>query len=312
MCDFFPVSRNEICEWNGENADFLLKLDAHGIFPSAAENAEDFRTRLLIEYDYVQKIKIDSEKNSDTIILWQSADAKDKLEVRKKDNIDKNLFAPAYELTRELYDFAIDYIPGFYLFDKVGLLWGGCSIYDDETQMKVFLLRPVFKNKKRFLIYSRDELIAHELCHCARQVLHDHQIEEYFAYQTAISPLRRYIGNCFIKSSDAILFLLPALLLPIAQIIKNYFFTALPILPFWLLILCTVGYFLLRNQYSRSIIAKASRNLAEITSKPSAVLFRSEFSELKVLSKSFEKYYSNLSPMRKIIISALIQKNKKS
>ena len=77
-------------------------------------------------------------------------------------------------------DFAIDYVPGFYLFEKVGLLWGGCSIYDDETEMKVFLLRPAFKNKKRFLIYDRTELIAHELCHCARQVLHDHAIEEFF------------------------------------------------------------------------------------------------------------------------------------
>ncbi len=309
MCDFFPVSGDEIRNWDGRDAGFLLKLDSHGIFPGNGEDAESFRARLLTEYNYIQSVNDPDSQKKDKIILWQSEDRKDKLEVRNQDRIDKNLFLPAWEKTRELYDFSVDYVPGFYLFEKVGLLWGGCSIYDDESQMKVFLLRPAFRNKNRFLIYSRDELIAHELCHCARQVLHDHKIEEYFAYQTSSSPLRRYIGNCFIKSSDALIFLLPALMLPIAQAVKNFIFQSLPIWPFTLLIIASISYFLIRNQHSRNVIAKAKRNLAPYSSKPEAILFRSDFSELKKLSISFEKYYSSLSPIRKTIIDALLNKN---
>lgn len=303
MCEFFPVSSNELKNESFENADFLLKLDSHGLFPAPGENTEDFRARLLKEYAFAEKISAQSER----ITLWESADGKDKLEVGNSDRIDNELFAPAWEMTQKMYGFAVDYVPGFYLFDKVGLLWGGCSLYDDETEMKVFLLRPAFKNKKRFLIYDRTELIAHELCHCARQVLHDHAIEEFFAYQTSRSILRRYIGNCFIRETDAMLFLLPSILLLIAQLIKNFLFSSLPIFPFWLFLAIIMLYFLVRNQRSRNMIAKARKNLQNISSNPEAVLFRSTLAEIKIIGKSFDGYFNALSPMRKIIISKYLR-----
>ena len=299
MCEFFPVSRYELENESFENTDFLLKLDSHGLFPAPGENAEDFRARLLKEYTFTEK----TAAQSDRITLWESRDSKDKLTVRNSDRIDKELFAPAWEMTQEMYGFAVDYVPGFYLFDKVGLLWGGCSLYDDETEMKVFLLRPAFKNKKRFLIYDRTELIAHELCHCARQVLHDHAIEEFFAYQTSKSVLRRYIGNCFIKETDALLFLLPSILLLLAQSVKNFLFASLPIFPFWLFLAIIMLYFFIRNQHSRSIITKARKNLQNISSKPEAILFRSTLAEAKIIGKSFDEYFNALSPIRKTVIS---------
>ncbi len=303
MCDFFPFNKETLETEDFTNQEFLLELDSHGIFPAAGESDEKFRARLLKEYEYVESVNSANEK----ILLWQSDDGKDKLEVREIDRIEKELFEPAWELTRNLYGFAVDYVRGFYLFDKVGLLWGGCSLYDDETQMKIFLLRPAFRNKKRFLIYNRTELIAHELCHCARQVLRDNDIEEYFAYQTAESPLRRYIGNCFIRESDALLFLLPSLLLLIAQIIKNLIWPALPLFPFWLFLGITLAYFIIRNQRSRSIVNKARKQLAPIASNPEAILFRSTLAEMKILGKSFDEYFAALSPMRKIIIKSYLK-----
>ena len=302
MADFFPTEEDEIINWDGENTDFLLKLNAHGIFPAPEENAEDFRRRLLKEYAYTRKIHKAQQNHQDKITLWENADGTNKIEVKSEAAISRDLFEPAFETTRELYDFAIDYVPGFYLFEKVGLLWGGCSIYDDETEMKIFLLRPAFKNKKRFLIYDRTELIAHELCHCARQVMHDHAIEEYFAYQTSCSRLRKYIGNCFIRECDALLFLFPALLLPIAQVIKNFVWMPLPILPFWLLLAGVLGFFLIRNQKCRNIIAKARRKLKNMSDRPDAILFRSTLDELKLLNTSFETYFNSLSPLRQKII----------
>lgn len=302
MCDFFPVEREKLENQNFCNEEFLLMLNSHGIFPAPAESEEDFRQRLLLEYDYAASVNSQTGK----ILLWQSPDGKDKIEVRENDRIDGELFVPAWELTRKLYGFAVDYVPGFYLFEKVGLLWGGCSIYDDETQMKIFLLRPAFKNKKRFLIYGRTELIAHELCHCARQVLHDHDVEEYFAYQTAKSPLRRYIGNCFSREFDALLFLLPSLLLPCAQAVKSFVWHALPIFPFWLFLAAVIGYFLIRNQRSRNTIAKARKVLAPIASNPEAILFRSTLAEMKIIGRSFDEYFAQLSPMRQIIVKSYL------
>lgn len=307
MTDFFPASRDEILNWDGEDAEFLFKLNSHGIFPAPLENAEDFRQRLLKEYAYVQKISDEAVQKNSKIILWQTPDGSDKIEVRSDAVIERELFEPAFEITRNLYDFAIDYVPGFYLFEKVGLLWGGCSIYDDETEMKVFLLRPAFRNKKRFLIYDRTELIAHELCHCARQVIHDHDIEEYFAYQTSRSLLRKYIGNCFTKEFDALLFLLPALLLPIAQTVKSFVWTPLPLLPFWGFLGGVLGFFLFRNQKCRNTINKARKNLQKISGNPEAVLFRSTLGELKKLNVSFDEYFNSLSPMRKKIIGKYLK-----
>lgn len=307
MADFFPATKDEIVEWDGENADFLLKLNEHGIFPAPEENPEDFRLRLLKEYDYTGKISNFMQSSADKIILWENSDKTDKIEVRKDALIARELFEPSMDITRKLYGFAIDYVPGFYLFEKVGLLWGGCSIYDDETEMKVFLLRPAFKNKKRFLIYGRTELIAHELCHCARQVLKDHAIEEYFAYQTSGSYLRKYIGNCFIKESDALLFLLPALLLPTAQAIKSFFWNPLPILPFWLFLIGVLGFFLIRNQKCRNTVSKARKNLQKISDFPDAILFRSTLNELKKINSSFDEYYNSLSPLRQKIIKKYLR-----
>lgn len=302
MCDFFPVQREIIEHQDLTDKDFLLMLDSHGIFPAPSESGEEFRQRILLEYDYAADINSQKEK----ILLWQSSDGKNKLEVNENDRIERELFAPAYELTQKMYGFAADYVQGFYLFEKVGLLWGGCSIYDDETQMKVFLLRPAFRKKSRFLIYDRTELIAHEQCHCARQVLRDHAIEEYFAYQTAGSPLRRYIGNCFIREFDALLFLLPALLLPVAQIIRNFIWHKLPIFPFWIFLAAVISYFIIRNQKSRNTVKKARKKLLHLTVNPDAILFRSTLAELQILGKSFEEYYSQLSPMRKIIIDSYL------
>lgn len=302
MCDFFPVSAEEIASWDGKSADFLLKLDRHGIFPAPEDDAESFRARVYKGFAYMEKNAASISAGETKIILWQSQSGNDKLEVNSRDIIDTGHFVPAWELTDNLYSFAVDYVPGFYLFEKVGLLWGGCSIYDDETEMKVFLLRPAFRKRKRFLIYSRTELIAHELCHCARQPMHDHDIEEYFAYQTSRSLLRRYIGNCFNKETDALLFLLPSILLLIAQFIKSFLSASLPLWPFWGFLAAVLAYFFIRNQYSRNIISKARKKLSSVCKKPEAVLFRSSLTELKILGKSFEKYIESLSPIRREII----------
>ena len=98
---------------------------------------------------------------------------------------------------------------------------------DPDEYFSVMLLRNAFRKHRRFLNYTRDELLAHELCHSVRQSLMEITLEEYFAYRTSKSPIRRYLGNCFIRDIDALFFVLPMLMLPIVEILKAAeFFTS--------------------------------------------------------------------------------------
>ena len=72
----------------------------------------------------------------------------DDIRVTQSDLIGKDIMREATKKTRELYDFEIDYLPGFFLNKDIGLLWGGCSIYDEQTYQRIFLIRKNFKKQK--------------------------------------------------------------------------------------------------------------------------------------------------------------------
>ena len=157
---------------------------------------------------------------------------------------------------------------------------------DPDENFSVLLLRNAFKKKSRFLSYTRDELLAHELCHSVRQSLCEITLEEYFAYQTSPSPLRRYLGNCFIRDLDAVLFVLPTLVLLAAVMVRDFAFHALPVWPFWILALVYPAFLLLRNARSRSIVKRAEKKLASFGVEDiSPVLFRCTREELLALGK---------------------------
>ena len=56
MCDFFPTQRELIEQKNLTDKDFLLMLDSHGIFPAPEESEEEFRKRILQEYDFLSDV----------------------------------------------------------------------------------------------------------------------------------------------------------------------------------------------------------------------------------------------------------------
>ena len=108
-------------------------------------------------------------------------------------------------------------------------------------------------------------------------------LEEYFAYQTSKSPIRRYLGNCFIRDIDALFFVLPMMLLPVIEILKAFCFPQLPTYPFWILALLYPAYLLIRNAHSRRIVNKARTALKSCNVRQlEAVLFRSTLAELKL------------------------------
>ena len=258
-------------------------LDAAGVIPGNGESSEEFFSRAQRTFDVQRKLFNKLTLNGKELIF-------DGIEVDLSRKVDDYLLDGARELTSSMYGFKVEHIPGFFLSKSVGPLWGGCLIGDPDIDLAVFFLRDIFKEKEKWLFYSRTELGAHELCHSARYAINDPALEEYFAYQTSSSKLRRYLGNCFISDLDALLFVLPVLLLPIAQFMQLLFFPRMWVFPFWIIALCYPCYLFIRNQRAHRIIkrAKAAMQRADVE-KPEAVLFRMTSEEIKEIGRLKDK-----------------------
>ena len=256
----------------------LLRLDSAGFLPAPGESREEFTLRtdeiIRVHQEFDERIEQDG-----------SAEVFDFVTVKNGDKIAPELVDDVARQTWELYGFAVRHVPGFYLTKAVGLLWGGCMLSDPDENFSILLLRNAFKNHRRFLSYTRDELLAHELCHSVRQSLCEITLEEYFAYQTAKSPLRRYLGNCFIRDVDALLFVIPMLFLPVAEVLKALVFPGLPVWVFWISAVIYPLFLLVRNWRSRRIVNRARAALMRCNVRQvEAVLFRSTLEELKTIA----------------------------
>ncbi|MBN1863461.1 MAG: hypothetical protein JW808_01030 [Victivallales bacterium] len=265
------VKRNDL--------DTLALLDANGIIAAPDDNIVSFKKRhrkLLSNIIEFEKELQDKEK----IPLFDS------ITVSSKSKIPDNIIMEAAEINRTRYHFQIQWIPGFFTSQSLGLLWGGCAISFPENALSIFLIRANFAKKRRWLLYRRDELLSHEICHIARIPINDRAFEEHFAYALSPSRLRRYLGNCFQSSRDATLFLTPFLILLAAQTTQFIFnIDKLPIFPFWILAALYPAFLLARNQKSRNTISKARKNLAKAgLSRPDAILFRCTRDEIYTIA----------------------------
>lgn len=262
-----------------EELQTLVGLDSRGFLAGAEESMGDFLARV----GRVRALYADFDAE---LAKAGSADIFGLFHVGATDRIAPEILSEVSAKTEELYGFSVEYVPGFYLHRGMGIFWGGCMLGDPESGFSVFMLRAAFRNRKKFLNYRREELLAHELCHVARQSMNEPQLEEYFAYRTSASPLRRYLGNCFISDSDTWGFIIPVLLLPVAELIKLLWNPGFPAWIFWLAALVFPLWLLCRNARSRYLVNKALRNVASAgASKPLAVLFRCTFSEVCALGK---------------------------
>ncbi len=263
---------------NPEVLEKLVALDAAGFLITGSESAGEFLQRI----GETEKVYADFETE-----LAEKGRVKvfDMFEVSADERISPELSAEAAGITEKLYGFTVTHVPGFYLTRQIGFFWGGCLIGDPEQNFAVFLLRNAFRNKRKFLNYRREELLAHELCHSVRHVLEEPSLEEYFAYQTSPSKLRRYLGNCFISDRDAWFFLLPVMLLPLAEITRFLWIRNFPSWIFWISAWIYPLYLLWRNFRSRRVVGQARKALQKAgVKRPEAVLFRMLPGEMRELS----------------------------
>lgn len=265
-----------------------VELDGAGFLPRRGESAEQFFRRVETILGIHREFEAELAAAGEVGVYG--------LQLRSQDRIPDEIIGEAEEVTDRLYSFRTRHVPGFFLSCDVGLLWGGCMICDPDHPLSVFLIRGAFRKRQRWLFYNRRELLAHELCHSMRQSLEEITLEEYFAYQTSPSRLRRYLGNCFIREYDAIWFVIPALLLLLAQVAQSFWLPGLPVWPFWPVALAYPAFLLIRNGISRRLVKRAAKKLAAFgVEKPSAVLFRLDRGEIRRIGAmerpgEFEQY----------------------
>ena len=265
-----------------------VELDGAGFLPRRGESAEQFFRRVETILGIHREFEAELAAAGEVGVYG--------LQLRSQDRIPDEIIGEAEEVTDRLYSFRTRHVPGFFLSRDVGLLWGGCMICDPDHPLSVFLIRGAFRKRQRWLFYNRRELLAHELCHSMRQSLEEITLEEYFAYQTSASRLRRYLGNCFIREYDAIWFVIPALLLLLAQVAQSFWLPGLPVWPFWPVALAYPAFLLIRNGISRRLVKRAAKKLAAFgVEKPSAVLFRLDRGEIRRIGAmerpgEFEQY----------------------
>ncbi len=291
-----PFDRAYVEKLSEDELSKLAHLDSLGFLVGQKETFEDFRQRLLNLCDALDEFEDKLEQGDDEVEIFEG------LTVRRDRRIPVDIIAEAAKLTEKYYRFSITWAPGFFMSRDIGLLWGGCAVSDSRQILTVFLIRSNFMNKRKWFIYDRRELLAHELCHAARTVIDDNKLEEFFAYQTAPSVIRRYMGNCFIYKCDAIFFLLPTIVLLAAQLVKT-FNTSLTyhIWPFWVFALAYPVYLLLRNNIARVVFFRAcSKLLAFGFVDATAILFRCGWQDVKkiaVLSspEAFRRFVQNRS-----------------
>lgn len=254
--------------------DDLAILDSGGLLIAPGEDIDVYKKRIAGLLRFRDQVENDLSSNGNFEL--------DKDFILPQENrIPDEIINEAAQITEPLYAFSVRWVPGFFLSQSLGLLWGGCSFTETGSDVNVFLIRGSFALKPRWFIYRRDELIAHELCHAARNVMEDEPYEEYFAYQTSPFKGRRYLGACFRTRLDALLFLGPVMLLLIAEItrtVSNWYY---PIYPFWLAAMFYPFFLLLRNQFERSLVKIAEKKLRRAgIARPQAILFRSVSAEI--------------------------------
>jgi len=262
----------------GDLAAFAA-LDQRGIFCADYESAQDFAQRLRTLNQRTAKLE--------QALAEEGTYEVEDITVRREERIPPELFQEAHALTDQLFRFQIDWVQGFFRDPHFSLFFGGGAFCFFPDFFALFIIRKSFRQKSRWLFYSRRELLAHELCHIARLSLEAEFFEEICAYQTASTGFRRYFGGIFQRQRDSFLFLGATVLLFFSQLGRTFFWPALPVGFFWLPLVLVVSWLLLRQRRMMRIFIQARENLRWLFPAENclAVLFRCTDRDILDLSR---------------------------
>ena len=265
-----------------DNPDTPYELDSHGLIAAPGETLEAFSARI----DELLRTRARFDLCTDSRAGTESLEGEIGFKVGSVEPIGPGIIAEAADKTEKLFGFRADWVPAFFPARGLGLLWGGCTVITDSG-FPVFFLRRGFRDKPKWFIYRRDELLAHELCHAVRGCLEDEPYEEHFAYMTSDSAFRRWSGNCFRREWDAIAFLIPVVLLLVAQAVVYSGLLRLPVWPFWIAAFAFPAFLVVRNIPGRRTFFTAREKLEKNGfANPDAALFRMTSDEIRTLART--------------------------
>ncbi|MBF0197690.1 MAG: hypothetical protein HQL32_08260 [Planctomycetes bacterium] len=175
-------------------------LNAMGFFPSKEESRDSFFERVKHSLDWSEKLKNEDFRfeESKYILPQQNRLSSEELEAA-------GLHA------KKAYNLLPSWIPAYYLNQGLPLLTGGMAIHfrseKEGPWFSFFQLKEVFKNKKKWILYTAEEIVSHEMCHISRGPLHSTRYEENLAYKISSSPVRRYLGGALVNYYDSFILL---------------------------------------------------------------------------------------------------------
>ena len=267
-------------DWDNPNTPY--ELDSHGLIAAPGESLESFATRIDELLRTRARFDLSTGGQADPGPLEDEVGFK----VGAAEPIDATIIAEAAEKTEKLFGFRADWVPAFCPARGLGLLWGGCTVITDSG-FPVFFLRRGFRARPKWFIYRRDELLAHELCHAVRGCLEDETYEEHFAYMTSNSAFRRWTGNCFRRELDAVVFLIPVVLLLAVQFVVYSGLLNIPLWPFWIAAFAFPAFLIARNIPERHTFFNARAKLERTGfANPDAALFRMTADEIRTLART--------------------------
>ena len=104
---------------------------------------------------------------------------------------------------------------------------------------------------------------------------------------TSDSAFRRWSGNCFRREWDAIAFLIPVVLLLVAQIVVYTDILKLPLWPFWLIAFAFPAFLIVRNIPERHTYFAARAKLEKNGfANADAALFRMTSDEIRAIART--------------------------
>ena len=194
----------------------------------------------------------------------------------------------------ESYGVSPRWIPLTY--SNKGLLpWQGAALWMFGEKVPLIQLRKGFK-KGKFLFYSRNEVLNHEILHALRVAFDEPRFEEILAYEHSASRWRRFLGPLFRKPSHAFFFISLILISLVVQTTSLLFLSS-PFLPY-IRVLTVIPFVDLAFRFAalikdRKILKKALKKLSQIFPNQQStfpILLRLKDSEIqKFATQSVEK-----------------------
>ena len=277
------LSENKLDKAAAGDLDTLVTLDDLGLLLGPDEALDAYVTRLRTLLNNLEQL--DAELRAQGAVDFFG------IQLVRDDAIPNELGQAARRLTKRLYGFSIDWVPGFFTDARMGLLFAGCAFYPQDSFLPVFIVRKAFQHHEKWWIYTRTELLAHELTHIAHLGFRTLDFEEHFAFQTATSAFRRLAGGMFRTPRDTYLLLGAMATVLLAQLVNIRVRPPEKVwtMPFPLIFAAGLGtalWVVLRYAWHRRRLARARRGVATVFGADAAlpVLVRCSQPEIRALA----------------------------